>query len=89
MSRIQTAVHNELQLLKLLRDKTQLQAHLLKADLKDRWAELEGKWLKLQGHVDRAEVAAGDACRDADAALAGVMVSLRSGYTHIKEALRS
>lgn len=89
MSRLQTAMKNDLQMLKLLRDEIRLQAHLLKADTKDQWGQLEEQWHKLQAHVDRAEVAVADARKEVDAAGAQLVDSLKKGYTQVKQALKS
>lgn len=89
MSRLQTAMKNDLQMLKLLRDEIRLQAHLLKAEAKDHWDRLEQQWHKLQVHVDRAEVAATDARQDVDTASTQLLESLKKGYTQVKQALKS
>lgn len=88
MSRLDTALKNDLQLLKLLRDEIQLQAHLLKAEAKDHWVRLEDQWHKLQVHVDRAEVAAAGARNDVDSSRAQLVDSLKKGYTQVKQALK-
>ena len=87
MSRLETALQNDLKLLRLLRDELELHAHLLKADLKDSWDTLERRWEKLEADVGRAEIAAADAGREVNASLGELMHSLRSGYTQIKQAL--
>lgn len=87
MSRLDTAINNDLKALRLLRDELALHAALLKADLKDRWRELEAQMEVLHEHVERAKVAAGDSGKQAEAALENLIRSLRTGYTDIKKAL--
>lgn len=89
MSRLKTAVHNDLQLLALLRDELKLQTHLLSADLKARWQELEVQWDQLKEHVGRVEVAGEAAATEAQTAIGLLTSSLRSGYEGMKRALKS
>lgn len=88
MSRIRTALHNDVQALALTRDELALQAHLLRADMRDRWQELETEWQRVQEHVQRAEVAAGDARPQIEAAASLLAETLRSGYADVRRALR-
>lgn len=87
MSRLNTAINNDLNALRLLRDELALQAHLFKADMKDRWRDLEAQMDVLKEHVERAKVAAGDSGKQAEAALQKLISSLRTGYNDIKKAL--
>lgn len=89
MSRLEAALQNDLQLLKLLRDELVLQAHLLKADMKERWEDLERKQSNLKEHLARAKVAEGDARREAETALSHLVSTMRDGYTRIRDALKS
>ena len=88
MPRVKNALHNEYQLLELLRDETALQAHLFKAEMKSAWEALELKWSELKEHLGRAEVAAADAGRDIDVASKALAESLRAGYTEIRDAFK-
>ena len=88
MSQIKKALHNELQLLELLRDEVALQAHLFKADMKSRWDALEVKWSEFKEHLGRAQVAAGDAGRSIDASSRSLADSLSAGYTEIRNAFK-
>lgn len=89
MSRLTTAVSNDLKLLELMRDELALQAHLLKADAKDKWQELENKWADLKRHIENA-AAAGDAAEhEAKTAVGLLSESLRSGYDGIRKALKN
>lgn len=88
MSRLNTALQNDLKLLKLARDELALQAHLMKADLKDRWQGLEGKWGKLMDEVSGAENAGADAMREAETAIGLLADSLKKGYENVRNALK-
>jgi hypothetical protein len=87
MSHLKTAVHNDLQLLQLAHDELALQAHLLKADAKDKWAELERKWADLKSHIEKAAAAGEAAETEAGAAIKLLSESLRSGYMNIRKSL--
>lgn len=89
MSRVETAIHNDVQALKLLRDELNLQAHLLQADTRKQWDELEAKWSVLKEHLGRAEVATDDAKQDVDAAVELLVEALKNGYARIRNALKS
>lgn len=89
MSRLNTALHNDLKLLRLLRDETALQAHLLTADMKSRWEKLERKWSELEAHIERAQIAAGDAKKEVEMVIGQLSDKLRSGYSSIRNALKS
>jgi hypothetical protein len=88
MSRFKNALHNDLQLLELLRDELALKAHLFKADMKVEWEALELKWSEFREHLGRAQVAAGDAARDIDASSKPLADSLKASYTSIKNAFK-
>lgn len=89
MSRLSTALQNDLKLLALLRDELALQAHLFKADAKTRWQDLEGQWAELKTHAARAEVASADALHESEVAMRLLVDSLRRGYDNVRAALRS
>jgi chromosome segregation ATPase len=72
-----------------LRDQLKVQAHLLQADLKDRWTELEAKWDELQEHLGRAAVAAKDSQHDVAKATDSLADALKKGYENVKAALKS
>lgn len=88
MSRLSTALQNDLKLLALMRDELALQAHLLKADVKGRWQDLEAKWAELKAHAARAEVAGEDAVQESETAIGLLVDTLRKGYDNIRAALR-
>ena len=72
-----------------VRDQLKLQAHLLQAELKDLWIELEEKWDKLQEHLQRAAVAAKDSRHDVSDATDSLAEALKKGYEQVKNALKS
>ena len=88
MSKLSVALHNDLKLLELLRDELALQAHLLKADVKTRWQEMESKWSVLKEHIGRAQVAGDDARQETESAIGLLSDSLRKGYAGIRDALK-
>lgn len=88
MSQLQTALHNDVQLLKLLRDELALQAHLFKAEARDRWQQLEPQWQALCSRVDEAKSAAVKSEGEAEASLSLLVDSLKTGYANIRNALK-
>jgi hypothetical protein len=89
MSRLDTALKNDVKLLRFARDEIALQAHLLKGDLKIRWDALEQKWEQLNEHVGRAEVASEAARKDIEAASRLLIEALKDGFASIKRAFQS
>jgi len=88
MSRLKQAFHNDVQALELLHDELKLQAHLLKADAKDRWQELESKWSQLKQQLKSAKAAAEAAEPKIDAAAQQLVDALKAGYADLKNALK-
>ena len=89
MSRMATALRNDVQALQLMRDELQLHLHLLRADARDRWTQLEQQWERLREHVGRAQTAADDARPEIEAAAGLLVDSLRRGYADIEKAMKS
>ena len=87
MSRLSVALHNDVNALCLLRDELALQASLLSAELKDRWAALEDKFAALKTQLRHAEAAAGKSRQELEAGARLMLDTLRAGYTEIKKAL--
>ena len=70
------------------RDELALQLSLMKAEMKQRWQELEHKMEQLREHMGRFGVAAGDSATQIDAATKGLIDALRNGYAEMRNALR-
>lgn len=88
MSRLSNALDNDVKALSLLRDELQLHSSLLKADLKDRWNELESELDVLREHANRAKVAAGQSKVEIETAAQMLVDSLQKGYADLRNALK-
>lgn len=88
MSQLETALHNNARLVRLLRDELALKAHLLKQEARDRLGDLDGKLAELKTHLDRAEEAGAAVRREAEATAERLVTTLREGYTKIRDTLR-
>lgn len=88
MSRLQQALHNDVQALSLVRDEVALQAHLLRADMRTRWLELEGRMDELKEHLQKAKVAAEEAKPEVLSAAKLLSDTLKTGYADLKNALK-
>ncbi|HVT35809.1 MAG TPA: hypothetical protein VHE37_09505 [Nevskiaceae bacterium] len=88
MSRIQQALHNDYQAISLLRDELKLQAHLFRADARQRWQELEVSFDTLKEHVQRAKTAAAVARPEVETASRLLADTLKAGYADIRNALK-
>jgi len=88
MSRLKTALTNDYNALCFIRDELSLKASLLKAELKDRWKELEVDLDVLREHVGRAEVAAAGSRKELEASARTMLAAMHNGYTEIRNALK-
>ncbi len=88
MTRLENALHNDVKALEFLHDELKVQAHLLKAEAKKQWDELEAKWASLKEHLQRAEVAADRNKGDVDAAIRLLVDALKTGFAQIRNALK-
>lgn len=67
--------------MKTQRDELRVQLHLMKADMKDEWHELEEKW-------DRLEPKLNESAEDIGAASKQLAGEIASAYQRIKAALK-
>ncbi|MFA5938729.1 MAG: hypothetical protein WC809_05175 [Sinimarinibacterium sp.] len=88
MSRLNVALQNDLKLLALLRDELGLKAHLLKAEMKDLWQQLEDKWGVLTVALSSAENAGAGALHESEVAIGLLVDTLRKGYENVRKALK-
>lgn len=73
--------------LKQQRDELRLKIHLAKADARDEWEELEGKWEGLKERLRAAGEEAGEARGDIGAAARELAAELKRGYDRIRDRL--
>jgi hypothetical protein len=62
------------------RDELNLQAHLFKAEARDRWEELEKSWHNFTQAVDRKERMVDDSDENVNALLRGLAGDIERGY---------
>jgi uncharacterized protein YjbJ (UPF0337 family) len=67
------------------RDELKLQLHLAKAEAKDEWDALEGKWEQAQGKLAQVQTAAGESLEDVRAAASLLADELKNGYERIRK----
>ena len=70
-----------------LRDEIQLKIHLGKAEARDVWDDLEGKWDGLQKNRHKIEKAGAESASELKAAGGLVLDELVEGYERIRKAL--
>ena len=88
MSRLEDALNNDIKALELLRDQLKMHAHLLKAEAKDRWAELEQKRDQLHAQLQKVQRATEGPRQELEAAARRLSDSLKAGYADIKKVLK-
>ncbi len=69
------------------RDELRVQMHLARADARDEWDELEGKWAEFERKMDKVEEAAEDAAKEIGSALSTLGAEIREGYQRIRDAI--
>ena len=89
MSRIDNALHNSIGVLELARDELKLHTHLLKAEIRQQWDELETQWQLLKEHLGRADVAVSDSRQEIDTAIGLLIESLQKGYRDVRATLKA
>ena len=67
------------------RDELKLQLHLAKAEAKDEWDALEGKWEQAQGKLAQVQTAASESLEDVRAAADLLADELKNGYERIRK----
>lgn len=84
--------HNELddllEDLKEERDDLRVRAHLLKAEARDEWHDMEEKWGRFRSRSKRALDQTGEAGEDIGAAIRLLGQEIKHGYDRIRQSLR-
>lgn len=83
-----TATLNEIDSLAGLREELRLQAHLFKADMKDRWHEAEARWQDIQDEVRAIRATVGHSRAELGAAASLTVETLRETYEDLRKLLR-
>ena len=71
-----------------MRDELVLQAHLLKAEARDRWHQLEQTWKDFTAEVDRISEATDDSDENTDAFARRLTEELKEGFLELQRALK-
>ncbi len=82
--RVQEAIEK----LKQQRDELRLKMHLAKADARDEWDEMEGKWDHLRDRLKAAGGEASEAKGDVGDALKSLASEIKKGYERIRDQLQ-
>lgn len=88
MTRLEDALHNDLKALELVRDQLKVHAHLLKAEAKDRWRELEDKRDELMAELEKAARATEGPRKEVETAVRRLGDSLKAGYADILSVIK-
>jgi len=70
------------------RDELRVRAHLLKAELKQEWDEVERKWGHVESRLDRARAGARASAGEIGAATAQLGEEIANAYKRMRDALR-
>lgn len=87
MSQETRPVLDEVENLRQLRDELVVQAHLFKAETRERWIELEQSWDRLQMELKPVRGAAAASAADVGAAAKLLVETLRKGYERLRKSL--
>jgi uncharacterized coiled-coil DUF342 family protein len=87
-----TSAHDAAELLNTVRrerDEINLQLHLLKAEARDEWAQLEKKYAQFQNKSKTVGAVASGAAGDVGAAARILGEELRAAYLRLRDALKT
>lgn len=73
--------------LKTKRDELRVQAHLAKAEMKDLWVDLEGKWKEFEPKARQVGNATADASKDVARAAKDLGKEILAGYERIRKSM--
>jgi CBS domain-containing protein len=80
-------IEKELGELRRMRDELKVQIHLARAEAKERWDELEGKFRELEGKARQLARASEAPLHDIGEAVKLLLAEIREGYRRIRSAL--
>lgn len=78
----------DLDTLAALRDELRVQAHLFKAELRDRWQEAERRWQDVQNEARVVRAVLGNSRAELGAAASLTAAALQEAYEDLRCALR-
>ncbi len=87
MSDLDDKVEKLLQKLKTERDELRVQLHLLTAEARDEWEEVEKRWVHVESRMKRVGDAAADAGEDVAAAGKQLAEEIGDAYQRIRKSL--
>ena len=74
--------------LKTERDELRVQMHLLKAEAKDEWEEVEGHWVQLEGKLKKVGKGASESGEEIAAAGKQLAEEIGNAYQRIRKSLK-
>jgi len=74
--------------LKTERDELRVQMHLLKAEAKDEWEEVEGHWVQLEGKLKKVGEGASESGEEIAAAGKQLAEEIGNAYQRIRKSLK-
>ena len=87
MAESKTFLAEEIDRLRELRDELRVQAELGRAELRDRWQELEKSWHQLEGRLKLARDSAREDSQNVREAARLLASELRESYEHLRKRL--
>ena len=87
MSEIADRFADELEQLRRIRDEVKVQAHLGRAEVKERWEKLERDWSHVEGKLQVLREAGREDLKEVAEAGRQLMQEIARGYKHLKSLL--
>lgn len=75
--------------LQQLRDELAVQTHLMKAEARDSWGDLEKRWEQLQAQMATLQQSGAESATEIHAATQLLADSIRNGYQHLRDSMRA
>jgi len=85
MADIKKILEDDLDALRRIRDEIEVQAHLGRAEVRERWEEVEHAWSRLEGEVEVIRREAKEPLESIERAARLLMDEIRNGYTKLRD----
>ena len=84
----ETRLNKMVESLRQERDELRVRAHLLKAELRDEWDDVEKKWDHVESRLEHVAKGAKDSGEDIGAALSQVGEEIARAYRRMRDSLK-
>jgi hypothetical protein len=88
MADIKKIFEEDVEALRRLRDEIEVQAHLGRVEVREKWEEVERAWQRLEGEVEHIRREAKEPLESIESAGRLLMDEIRSGYAKLRDLIQ-